>query len=102
MIIVDGVLRALGLRKVYFLRKDYDRVREKADRIRGRQKRLAILLVLDKVEPTLVMLEEQRLRPIEKKRMMLYVKKGVYEAKLMTAKNYVPPYQQREGYTQRY
>lgn len=98
MIVVDNIMRVLGMKKIYFLRKDYDKIREKADRIKSRQKRLAILSVLDKVEPTLVMMEEQKLRMTEKRRMMIYVRRGVNEAKLMTDKHYVPPYQQQQNY----
>ena len=85
MFIIDIIL---GKRKIYRLRKKYDRVREKADKIKSRELRLPILRVLDQVEPTLVMLEEQRVSRFERARMMKYVEAGIREAKrIMEAKH---------------
>ena len=68
-------------RKIYKLRKDYDRVRERADKIRQREKRLSVLTVLDQLESTLVILEEQNVSRFERHRMAGYVKSGLAKAK---------------------
>ena len=79
-----GILDIILLRsRVYRLRKKYDRARERADRIRDRSRKLPVLRVLDKIEPTLAMLEEQRLYRMEKKRMIRYVEAGIIQAKDM-------------------
>ncbi len=66
---------------IYSLRKKYDRIREKADRLENRQKRIAVLKMLDQVEPTLIMLEERDISMIERNRMIRYVKSGIQNAK---------------------
>lgn len=79
MFLIDFLL---GRKKVYRLRKSYDRAREKADKLE-RRARLPVLRVLDQVEPTLVMLEEQKISRFERARMTRYVEAGVREAKKM-------------------
>ncbi len=78
MFLIDVIL---GRKKIYRLRKSYDRTREKADRIKGRDFRLPVLRVLDQVEPTLVLLEEHKISRFEKSRMIKYVEAGIKEAK---------------------
>jgi hypothetical protein len=68
-------------RKVFLLRKKYDRIREKADRIRSAEKRLAVLKILDHIEPTLIMLEEHKISRFERGRMFNMVRDGVGQAK---------------------
>lgn len=68
-------------RRVYLLRKRYDRIREKADKERNSEKRLSALRILDHVEPTLIMLEEQNVSRFERGRMIRYVKSGIAQAK---------------------
>ncbi|MFH0832961.1 MAG: hypothetical protein V1900_04540 [Candidatus Aenigmatarchaeota archaeon] len=68
-------------RKIYLLRKRYDKVREKADRERNAEKRGSALRMLDNIEPTLVMLEEQRISRFERSRMFGYVMSGIRQAK---------------------
>ena len=75
-------------RKVFVLRKKYDRTREKADKIRNRERRFAILKVLDQVEPTLVMLEEQPVSRFQRGKMVKYVKAGIEEARKMIKMKY--------------
>jgi hypothetical protein len=87
----------LKKRTVYKLRKRYDRIREKADKLPRGVKRNSILTTLDQVTNTLVMLEEQRVSLIEKRRMVSYIKKGIARAKdILEDKNQVPypPYAQ--------
>lgn len=67
--------------KVYSLRKRYDRTRERADKIRNAEKRLYALRILDQIEPTLVMLEEQRVSRFERGRMVRYVNGGINQAR---------------------
>ena len=67
--------------KVYSLRRRYDRAREKADKIRNAEKRLYVLRILDQIEPTLVMLEEQRISRWERGRMIRHINNGVSQAR---------------------
>ena len=78
-------------RKVYVLRKKYDRTREKTDKIRNRERRFAILKVLDQVEPTLVILEEQPVSRFQRGKMVKYVKSGIEEARKMIKTKYSSP-----------
>ena len=66
--------------KIYSLRKRYDRTRERADKMRNAEKRLYALKILDQIEPTLVMLEEQRVSRFERGRMVRYVNNGIKQA----------------------
>ena len=74
-------------RKIYKLRKNYDRIREKAIKQKNAQKRLSVLRILDQAHPTLVMLEEQRISRFERGRMMRYVKSAINEAKAVLKEN---------------
>lgn len=67
--------------KIYALRKRYDRMRERVDKLRNAEKRLYALKILDQIEPTLVMLEEQRVSRFERSRMIRYVNNGVKQAR---------------------
>jgi len=76
--IIDYLSYLLSYRhKVYALRKKYDRIRERADRQKNAQKRIGALHVLDQVEPTLVMLEEQNISGFERGRLARYVMQGI-------------------------
>ena len=68
--------------KIYSLRKRYDRMRERVDKLRNAEKRLYALKLLDQIEPTLVMLEEQRVSRFERGRMIRYVNNGVKQARV--------------------
>ena len=80
MFLIDIIF---GKKKIYRLRKSYDRTREKADKIGGRDFRLPVLRMLDQAEPTLVLLEEHKISRFEKARMIKYVEAGIREAKKM-------------------
>lgn len=67
-------------RKVFALRKKYDRTREMVDKSRNRDKRLRALKILDQIEPTLVIIEEQQVSRFERMRMFGYVDSGIREA----------------------
>ncbi len=75
-------------RRVFRLRKGYDRIREKADKERNAEKRLRALKILDQIEPTLTIIEEQRVSRFERMRMFNYVRSGVNEAKKMLKEKY--------------
>ncbi len=77
-------------RKVYILRRRYDRVREKAVKQGNVQKRLAALKILDQVEPTLKMLEEQRLSSFDRGRLLAQVRVAVEQARNVLKKGYIP------------
>ncbi len=79
-------------RKIYGLRKKYNRLRERADRQGNKEKRLAILKLLDQIEPTLVLLEEQQITGYERNRMIGYVNSGIEQAKNVLKKDYKPVY----------
>lgn len=70
-------------RSIYGLRKSYDRAREKADRTKDAAKRMQALRLLDRVEPTLVMLEEQQLSRRDRGRFYVVVKQGIEQAKFV-------------------
>ena len=80
---VFGYLRFLVSyrHKVFSLRRRYDRTRERADKIRNAEKRLYALRIMDQIEPTLVMLEEQRVSRFERGRMIKYVNNGINQAR---------------------
>ena len=73
----------LNRKNVYKLRKEYDRIREKADKEPDMNKRFAVLHLLDSIEPTLVVLEEQILSNLERKRMINYVDQRLKKARTM-------------------
>ena len=85
-------------RKVYLLRKKYDRVREKADREKNPSKRQEALQILDQAEPTLRMLEEQRISRFDRGRLLNNAKTQIQQAKFVLGKDYYPqqyPYARR-------
>ncbi|MBI5061588.1 MAG: hypothetical protein HZB67_04730 [Candidatus Aenigmarchaeota archaeon] len=80
-------------RKVYILRRKYDRAREKVLKNGNTQKRLLALKILDNVEPTLIMLEEQRVSRFDRGRFISQVKTAVEQAKNVLKGNYAPQQQ---------
>jgi len=86
-------------RRIFKLRKEYDHARERADKKTLRQ-RIAILKVLDSVEPTLLTLEEQQISMFQRGKMIAQVRVAVEQAKEMLKENYAPqqpviPYRKR-------
>jgi len=63
--------------KIYKLRKKYDRIREKANKVKDYEKRNSIFSILDQIEPNLVILEEQNLSRLERGRTMNFVGSGI-------------------------
>jgi len=87
--IVDIIL---GRKSVYRLRKSYDSLREKADRVKPIEKRIAILHFLDQLEPTLISMEEQMLPDFERRRMSRYVNDSLKKAqKMLKSEEYFQP-----------
>ncbi len=86
--------------KAYRLRKKYDNLREKADTIKDPRRRTSLLKTLDQIEPTLIILEEQPITRMEKKRMQLLISSELEKAKLFLSKDYMPD-QQRQQYPRR-
>jgi len=70
---------------IYVLRRKYDRIREKA--VRHSSNRLEALKILDQVEPTLVMLEEQNISAFERRRLAVYVTQGIRNAEYALKQN---------------
>ena len=68
--------------KIFKLRRRYDRVREKADRL-GRRKGFQILKILDTVDNYIVQLEEQDLPMMQRKRMIYAVESAIERAKAL-------------------
>lgn len=86
-------------RRIFKLRKEYDHVRERADKKTLRE-RIAVLKVLDSVEPILLMLEEQQVSRFQRGKMIAQVRVAVEQAKEMLKENYTPqqpvvPYRKR-------
>lgn len=67
--------------RIYRLRKKYDRVRERADREDDYEKKLTALKILDHAEPTLVLLEEQKISRFDRGRLVATVDSGIEQAK---------------------
>ena len=68
--------------KIYALRKHYDRVRERADKIKDYGRRMQVLRMLDVVEPNLILLEENRIQSrFEKRRLVAQINATVENAK---------------------
>ncbi|MBI4018677.1 MAG: hypothetical protein HY364_00300 [Candidatus Aenigmarchaeota archaeon] len=70
-----------GRRDIYHLRKEYDRIREHVDKGEDEQKRVALLRMLDQLEPNMVMLEEQNLSGGDTRKLKLYVRSSLLRIK---------------------
>jgi len=77
------ILGIFGIGKIYRLRRRYDRLRERTDRIGDKGKKVRLLKFLDEIEPTLVMLEEKDISRYEKRRMVHNIKSSLEQAKFM-------------------
>lgn len=98
MSLLDGITFLFSpRRKIYSLRKKYDRLREKADKIRQREKRLSVLRILDQIEATLVILEEQNVSRFEQHRMAGYVKAGLEKARIVMKQPVQQDFQYQKG-----
>ncbi|MBI4174553.1 MAG: hypothetical protein HY517_02820 [Candidatus Aenigmarchaeota archaeon] len=80
MSIIDSLLRRQTALR---LRKEYDRLRERADKLNPIEKRLEVLRMLDQAEPSIVSLEEHHMSGYEKKKVFSYVQPILRKAKFM-------------------
>lgn len=67
--------------RIYSLRKKYDKYRERADKEDNVEKRMNTLKILDQVEPTLIILEEQNISRFDRNRLVATVDSGIEQAK---------------------
>jgi hypothetical protein len=70
-------------RNVYGLRKQYDKQRERIDKLNDIKKRIAFLQMLDQLEPQLISLEEHMMPNFEKKRLYDFIESGLRKAKFL-------------------
>ena len=77
---LDFVLRR---RTPYKLRRDYDKLREKADKIRDINRRVQMLQMLDRIEPSVVSIEEHHMSNFEKKHTMDYIGTSLRKVKFL-------------------
>ena len=81
MRIIDILLRRS---RAYRLRRKYDKLREKADRDKNIDKRIAVLRMMDQIEPTIVLMEEGQVASRrERKRMAYNVLQGLKKVELI-------------------
>ena len=73
----------LGRKSVYAIRKEYDRLRERTDKETNIDRRIAILHVLDSIEPSIVVLEEHIVSDYEKKKMIRFIKENLKRVRFM-------------------
>ena len=78
--LVDLILRRPT---AYALRKKYDRLREKTDRLSNIERRVEILRMLDQLEPSVISLEEHHMSNFEKKRIASYLESNMRKVKFM-------------------
>ena len=67
----------------YGLRKHYDRLRERTDRLGNIEKRIEILRMLDQIEPSIISLEEHHMSRFEKKKIADYIETNMRKVKFM-------------------
>ena len=67
----------------YKLRKDYDKLREKADKIHNIEERLGVLRALDQIEPSIISVEEHHMSHFEKKKTIDYAESILRKVKFM-------------------
>lgn|SRR3989338_2903596 len=80
MSIIDSLLRRQTALR---LRKEYDHLRERADKLNPIEKRLEVLRLLDQAEPSIVSLEEHHMSSYEKKKAFAYIHPILRKAKFM-------------------
>lgn len=79
-----SILSVFRKNKPLKLRKKYDRVREKADKLEDYRKKMQLLRMLDSVEASLILLEEDRITSkFERRRMAAQIEAAVENARDM-------------------
>ena len=69
------------------IRRDYDRLREKADRLPRIEKRIEMLRMLDALEPQVTMMEEHPMSTFELKKTAQYVNYNLNRIKLLMSED---------------
>jgi hypothetical protein len=79
-------------REVYNIRKKYDKIREGIDKKENSHEKIALLRMLDQIEPNIATLEEQKLPGAERRRLRLYINSSLSkinnEIKMMNKNKY--------------
>lgn len=70
-----GLIDRIFGTSVYSLRKEYDKTREKIDRMPAVEKRLELLRLMDRLEPYITSLEEHVMSNFEKNKTKTYIKR---------------------------
>ena len=78
--IIDFLLRRST---AYKLRKPYDKLREKADRIHNINERIEILRMLDQLDPSIVSFEEHQMSHYEKKKTKYYIESNMRKIRFL-------------------
>lgn len=78
--IVDFLLRRSP---AYKLRKTYDKLRERADRIHNINERIEILRMLDQLDPSIVSFEEHQMSHYEKKKTRYFIESNLRKIKFL-------------------
>ena len=73
----------LGRPTPYKIRRDYDKLREKTDKIRKIERRVQILQMLDRIEPSVVSIEEHHMSNFEKRHTMDYIGASLRKVKFL-------------------
>ena len=88
----------LGRKNIYKLRKEYDKLREKADKYPDISTRMTILHFLDKIESQIVNLEEGIIPDFQRRRTINYIDNELKKAKRMVSKkDYMQPMMGPQG-----
>ncbi|HLD39125.1 MAG TPA: hypothetical protein VJB05_02310 [archaeon] len=78
--IVDFLLRRSS---AYKLRRTYDKLREKADKIHNINQRIEILRMLDQLDPSIVSFEEHQMSHYEKKKTKYFIESNMRKVKFL-------------------
>lgn len=77
---VDFILRRSS---AYKLRKTYDRLRERADKVHNINQRIEILRMLDQLDPSIVSFEEHQMSHYEKKKTKYFIESNMRKIKFL-------------------
>jgi len=69
------------------LRREYDKLREKVDRLPSIEKRIELLRMLDQLEPQVTMMEEHHMSTFEMKKTAEYINYNLKRIRLLMTEN---------------
>lgn len=92
--VIDFILRRSS---AYKLRKTYDKLRERADKIHNINKRIEILRMLDQLDPSIVSFEEHQMSHYEKKKTKYYIESNMRKVKFLMDETTKKPKKDKEG-----